>query len=384
MKILDRYVLISFLKNYFISLMVLIGLYVVLDMVFNFDELAELKGSDPQGGATAMFSVAWSILDYYFHQSFLIFVHLSGIIPVVAAAFTFIRMSRFNELTAILAAGVSLLRVAAPVIFCGVVINILLLPVTQEVIIPSMIPKLTLKHDELQGSGAKSFQIRAMQDESNALLNVGRYTSSADNKSATMQVIDVIERDGDYRPSAHISAESAEYDPSRGGWALTKGVRVRGLSPGQERGRPEPIDFWKTSINPEEIALYRSGDFVDLLPTSRINDLLARPKSYGTTSLMRVKHFRLAQLLMNIILLLLAIPCVLTREPGTLKQAALKAGILSGLCMALAFIMRQVAGNPPAGEKWINLWPAMMAWVPIFLFLPIAMFLLDRLQTKKT
>lgn len=382
MKILDRYVLVSFLKNYFISLMVLIGLYVVLDMVFNFDELAELKHSDPHGGAAAMFSVAWSVIDYYFHQSFLIFVHLSGIIPVVAAAFTFVRMSRFNELTAILAAGVSLLRVAAPVIFCGVVINILLLPVTQELIIPSMIPKLTLKHDELQENSAKSFPIRAMQDENNALLNAGRYTPAKDG--ATMEVVDVIERDVDFRPASHISADSAHYDPAAGGWKLTNGLRVSGLLPDQRRTRPQSIDFWKTSINPEEIALYRSGDFVDLLPTAKINDLLARPKSYGTTSLMRVKHFRLAQLMMNIILLLLAIPCVLTREPGTLKQGALKAAILSGLCMALAFLMRQVAGNPPAGEKWVNLWPAMMAWVPIFVFLPIAMFLLDRLQTKKT
>jgi len=383
MKILDRYVLVSFLKNYLISLMVLIGLYVILDMVFNFDELAELKASEQQG-TLAAWAVAWSIVDYYFHQSFLIFVHLSGIIPVVAAAFTFIRMSRFNELTAILAAGVSLLRVAAPVIFCGVVINILLLPITQELIIPSMIPKLTLKHDELAENKTKSFQIRAMQDKNNSLLNAGRYTPGADGKPASIAVVDVIERDADYRPSSHITADHAEYDPSLGGWKLTNGLRISGLLAGQVRSRPEPVELWKSSINPEEIALYRSGDFVDLLPTAKINELLARPKSYGTTSLMRVKHFRLAQLLMNIILLLLAIPCVLTREPGTLKQGALKAGILSGLCMAIAFIMLQVAGNPPAGEKWINLWPALMAWVPIFIFLPIAMFLLDRLQTKKT
>src|SRR3954468_1414461 len=43
MKILDRYVLLTFIKNYLISLMVLLGLYVVLDMVFSFDELAETQ-----------------------------------------------------------------------------------------------------------------------------------------------------------------------------------------------------------------------------------------------------------------------------------------------------------------------------------------------------
>src|SRR3954465_8094072 len=247
MKILDRYVLIAFVKNYLISLMVLLGLYIVLDMTFNFDELAEvqqkaqivgnvhdvkttgdqvratlaltrndtaavgtefkiagadgrtmavltvdqtadhevsgpvkLSGNDPPrkgltatapGPAAGTFAVFKSIASYYYHQSFLFFVQLSGVIPVFAAAFTLIRMSRFNELTAVLAAGVPLLRVSMPIVYAGVVINFIFLPLTQELVIPSMIPELTRKHDELQQSGAKTFPIRAMQDESNSLLN---------------------------------------------------------------------------------------------------------------------------------------------------------------------------------------------------------------------
>ena len=53
MKILDRYVLSTFLKNYLISLRVLIGLYVVLDMVFNFDELAEVQSKTAGAGGVA-------------------------------------------------------------------------------------------------------------------------------------------------------------------------------------------------------------------------------------------------------------------------------------------------------------------------------------------
>jgi hypothetical protein len=47
MKILDRYVLISFLLNYVIAFMVLVGLYVVLDMAFSLDEWAEFKDVSP-------------------------------------------------------------------------------------------------------------------------------------------------------------------------------------------------------------------------------------------------------------------------------------------------------------------------------------------------
>jgi len=43
MRILDRYVLVTFLKNYLLSFMILIGLYIVLDMLFNFDDLMSVQ-----------------------------------------------------------------------------------------------------------------------------------------------------------------------------------------------------------------------------------------------------------------------------------------------------------------------------------------------------
>src|SRR5277367_6228503 len=132
MRILDRYVLKTFLKNYLISLMVLIGMYIVLDMVFNFGDLVDVRGANEQAGMQTVLGTIRDIVDYYFYQCFVIFEHMSGIIPVVAAAFTLLRLSRFNELTAILAAGVPLLRVALPIVYCGVALNFILLPITQE------------------------------------------------------------------------------------------------------------------------------------------------------------------------------------------------------------------------------------------------------------
>ena len=460
MKILDRYVLVSFIKNYFISLLALLGLYIVLDMVFSFDELAEVqqrsqlvagvkdvtqngnlvratltlrrddtvapktefKISGPDGHyigtltvdttngrdvsgpvklggselphktcvATAPGAIAtnWdvtvAILNYYYHHSFLFFVQLSGVIPVVAAAFTLIRMSRFNELTAILAAGVPLLRVSLPIVYAGVVINFVLLPVAQEIVIPTMIPELTKKPDEIQQTNAKTFPIRAMQDDSDNLLNAGKYTPPDPGKAAHLDVVDIIERDAKHAVVGHITADTADYDPAHGQWVLANGQRVTGLGADEKRSPQQPVASWKTSISPEEIALYRSGDFVELLATDKINQLLQRPKSYGTIALLRVKHFRWSQLLVNIVLLLLAIPCVLTREPGTLKTDLIKCIFLCGLCMASIFLAHQIAGNPPAGEQWRQQWPLIMAWVPIFIYLPLAIYLLDQKHAKKT
>jgi lipopolysaccharide export LptBFGC system permease protein LptF len=54
------------------------------------------------------------------------------VIPVVAVAFTLIRLSRFNELSAILAAGVPLLRVSAPIIFASLGLNVLSSPIRKR------------------------------------------------------------------------------------------------------------------------------------------------------------------------------------------------------------------------------------------------------------
>jgi hypothetical protein len=105
-----------------------------------------------------------------------------------------------------------------------------------------------------------------------------------------------------------------------------------------------------------------------------------RPKSYGTNNLLRVKHWRFTQPLMNVILLLLAIPAVLTREPGHLKTAATRCLLLTGLGMGSVFLANQIATNPPSLALAAQ-WPAIMAWLPIFLFGPVSVFLLDRVKT---
>ncbi len=84
---------------------------------------------------------------------------------------------------------------------------------------------------------------------------------------------------------------------------------------------------------------------------------------------------------MNVILVLLAIPMVLTHDPKMLKTAAAKCLMLTGLAMASVFVAQQRASHPPAGIVWISAWPALMAWSPIFIFGPIAAWLLDRVRT---
>lgn len=221
-----------------------------------------------------------------------------------------------------------------------------------------------------------------MQDENKALLMATRYRPPLGKHPATMDQVDVIERDAGLQPVAHIVAKSAVWNKHQGVWKLTEGRRMLGLRQGDHQASTA-CDVFRTSITPNEIALYKSSDIVELLPTSHINQLIARPESYGKTDLLRVKHWRFTQPLANFVMLLLAIPCVLVREPGRMKLAATKCVLATGLCMTALFLSHQIAGAPPAGldPAWSDTWPALWAWMPLILFGPLAVWLMDRIKS---
>ena len=377
MKLLDRYVLLLFLKNYLIALTVLIGLYVVMDMVFEFDKIVVPNQAGP-GGLAGVAGMVRDVADYYFYQCFLIFTQMSGIIPVVAAAFTLLRLSRFNELTAVLAAGVPILRMTVPIIVAAVVLNGLLI-VDQELVLPRMIPKLVRKHDEIHRSAGRQFQITPMPVDENSELLASLY----DPAVLTMEDLDVVWRDErTAEPVRHLCADAAEWDAPHGCWRLKGGRMTTGLSPGQTLSPELPTDTY-TGVTPDDIAVYhdRGSSLVELLSTHRLNQLIARPKSYGVAGLYRIKYLRLAQPMMNIVLLLLTIPTVLTFDPKALKPAATRCLTLTGSAMGMVFVCQQIAGKPPLGADWVSTWPALMSWVPIFVFLPVSVLLLERVRT---
>ena len=371
MKILTRYILYTYIRNYLISLFVLIGLYIVLDMVFNFDDFAVSRE-----GAGA-FSALQNMGSYYFYQSFRIFAQLAGVIPVAAAAFTFLRLSRFNELTAMMAAGMHLVRVAAPAIIAAVVVSLVLPLVNQELIIPAIIPELSRSRSDTPDMRTKANAIQNMQDGIDGLLFASGYRPPNGRFTGEMDSIDVLELDPNFNLVAHLTADKATYDPATLSWNLENGRRTTNLS---GHRAVQPAGEYKSRVTPEEIALYRSGDYVDLLSTPRINELLQRTQTYGANDLMRVKHARLAQLLLNIIMVLLAISAVLIREQGQLRYAMVKCLVLVGSCMVMIFVCQTFAQSPPS-PGMVDRWPALMAWMPIFLFGPLSVFLLDRVKT---
>ncbi len=377
MRILDRYILATFLKNYLLSFMVLIGLYVVLDMVINVDELARIQPSAHASGIAAVFAIIWDIGDYYFFQIFPIYALLSGIIAVVAAAFTMMRLSRFNELVAILAAGVPLLRVVMPIIIAGAVLSGGVI-IDNELIIPNIIPQLQRDRKEAGRIINKTFPVWSMRDDQGRLLTAALFRSGPGNPS--MDKISIISTDDHFQPTSLLVADKATWNPDARLWELSPDAKLTtGLLPNEQLHTDNSVHSYESNITPVEISLYRSREFVRFLSTNKIDELLQQKQSYGLVDLLKVKHSRFTQPIMNIILLLLAIPTVLTREPGKLKSGAIKCVLLTGAAMGTAFITSQL--NPPLDSAWALQWPAILAWLPIFIFGPLSIYLLDRVKS---
>ncbi|MEL7239558.1 MAG: LptF/LptG family permease, partial [Planctomycetota bacterium] len=324
--------------------------------------------------------------------------------PVLAAAFTLMRMSRFNELTAALAAGVPMLRIAAPVVICAIAINVIVQPLNQEFVIPRIAAKLAVDRENVVAGGTTSFAVKAMPDGKGGIFDAVRYTPATRDGPAIAETVTIVQRE-QTRVSV-IAAEKATWNEQVGGWTLENATRLENLdAPSQvqtlaaelrqpssplmtEAPRVRQADFWQTDIIPAEIELFYSaglgvgagGSYYDLLSLGEMNQLLQQPARYNVGSLLRAKHSRLAGHVMNIVLILLAIPCVLTRQPGQLKRAAGKTVLLVGGAMAGVFLSQMLGKDPPRPE-WASVWPQVAAWMPVFLNGPLAFVLLDRMET---
>ena len=160
MKILDKYVVKNFLIGYAIAFCVLIGLRIIIDLFVNLDEFTEHPDLNTM-------AVMKHILVFYGLNCTLYFREFAGMITVVAASFSFGKMVRSNELVAVMASGVSLKRVIAPIILLALLLTGILV-IDQELVIPPLANKLVRSHDDIPGR--ESYNVWFISDGNGSLI----------------------------------------------------------------------------------------------------------------------------------------------------------------------------------------------------------------------
>jgi lipopolysaccharide export LptBFGC system permease protein LptF len=464
MKILDRYVVRHFLVSAGLWFVVLMALRVVTDLFVNIDEFAE---------APTLGDMLHDIGLYYGVHSLAYFTELGGIIVIAAAAFTLARMNHTNELTAMLASGVSLHRVVWPIVLLSMALSGLIM-LDQELVLPRLADRLVQARDDVRGEEqfdvrliadgkgnvwyahafdpdtsrmtrpvvlvrrdnyellASAFGVRAApvgEDGSGAdgwqmsnarLVRAGPAATSWHNTPDTDTVWtsrgpeSILRRAGQDASAGDVWVEKVKVTDPRYGLVIEASRLVPGPpAPDAPRtgtlveprftyradaggGKVKTLgEFradsavwqvaeggrgcWKldggrlvlpSDLSPQDLVLRRSRRWLQYMSISQLTDLLKLPHVPNRAAARLTRHIRVTEPINNLIMLLLGLPFILSRERN-IKAAA-------GLCLLLvltfyAFVhmCRNITGLPP---EWA-------AWLPILLFGPVAVVMFDSVKT---
>jgi len=366
MKILDRYIAKNFMVGYLIAFCVLIGLRIIIELFVNLDEFAE----NIEGGVWA---VARHVVTYYALQTTLYFRDIAGVITVVAAAFSLGRMVRSNELVAIMASGVSAKRIVGPILVLAIFFTALAVA-DQELLIPSVSHKLVRNEDDLPGE--ESYPVRFLTDGKGSLICSRRYVVRTETfeQPTILTRRPVKERPGVWEVTGRISAEAMTYNRETGNWDLTDG-RFVGTNPPKTQ---MVASYHLSGLLPKDIPVRQMSGFNALLSSRQLTALAAqKTKIKDVAQLTSQKHFRITDPLINLTMLMVSLPVLICRDPKSMKSAILLSFALTAACFVTTFACKMLATEMVFARMMPEFWP----WVPLIIFMPIAIIELDSMRT---
>jgi len=384
-KLLDRYILKTYLVSLGIVIAALMGIAVLVDMAVSANKFLDLKA---ESESAVFWTLVVHMANYYFYKAFYYFQWGAALALLVAAAASMVRMNRTRELTGIKAAGVSLYRVLWPIIAVGLLLDGFYL-VNQELLIPGMAVQLARDPDDLEV--AETFDVEFVRDDQNNILYAPVYNPKTQTMRAEKKVFEdgriafsarvrIFLRDSQYRALGTIEAEHATWDSRLGAWRLTGGVRLppvrkaSGLEPASERTAGEPFPLYYTNVGPEEIRRHRTSDFYRYMSYGELKTLARDPMRGNRLQLEVAMHQHVTQPILNLLILLLGLPFVAGREE---RNYFVSVGLAVALVIGVFVVMFASTAFGNAG----HVPPIWAAWIPVFIVLPPSILSMEMLKT---
>ncbi len=381
MRVIDRYIVRQFLINFAILLVVILSLIVLVDFLAGMDEFVQAGEAHAASYGGFLPAMLWITLDYYGPLLLRIYVMVAGLLIVAAMGFTFAAMARQRELVALLTAGISLYRVAAPVLIAGFVLALATLPI-QEFALPPLAEKLVrdktqLKRDALFAKRS----LRYIDDGEGLLLSADQFIPG--NTPRLEGQIAIIERDARGRALRRMTASQAVWDAQRGGWELVGGFAIRpqyDTAADDEAGsaawagspRSEPVAFIRTNLTPQVLFARQAAAYPRLLSIGQLMNL-AYNVSMDRSAMLHIVHSRFAAIAVTLLVMVLGLPFFLVREPAAVTTGVLQA---AGVCLT-AWGVGLILGMYPLAA--LN--PVASAWLPVILLMPLAAFTAQMVRT---
>jgi lipopolysaccharide export system permease protein len=374
MKILDRYVVRLFLINFVILAVAFLFLFLVVDLIVDLDEFLEAGRVRAEEFGGVLWATLWTIWDYYGPVFLLLYVFFSGLLVVGAMGFSFAGLTRSGELVAMLTSGISVFRLAAPVVVVGCGLNALTLPL-QEAVIPRFAHKLTRSKSQVRHEAISAFEVLYAVDGRGRLLSAARFDPTLDQPM--LSGVTILDRDARGRTVRRVTAEQAFWEEGRGGWELVGGLAIRpswgGEEPAGAGGRQVGVvGFFATDLSPQVLLAERASIYPRLLSFVELNRLASNP-AVESGLIRQIMHSRFSVVILNVLILVMALRFFLQREPTrTLRQGVAGAAAALGAWGAGLMILQ-------AGSTQLN--PVAAAWLPVVIFLPISAVMLQTIKS---
>lgn len=378
MFILNRYLLRQFVQIFAICFMSLTGLYIVIDAFGHLDHFS--SHAKATGG-----SVLQIIAEYYAYRSLDFFDRTSGILAMIAAMFTVTWLQRHQEMTAMMAAGISKYRILRPLLVCVAVVS-LAAAANRELVIPSLRDELTRDSKDLGGVNARPLEARF--DSQTDILIGGEKVVAAEERIVRPTFI----LEGELaRYGRRLVAETARYSPASGN--RPAGYFLKGVTtPSQITEQPTlSLEDRPVIVTPRD-ASWLAKD--ELFVVSELSfSMLANGSTWRNYSSAReliqelkhpstdlgpdvqvAVHARAVQPLMDGTLLMLGLPLMFSRRN---RNVFLSIGIC--LLVATLFSLVTLACRSLGDLGMIR--PVLAAWAPLLLFVPVAAAMSQTLRT---
>jgi lipopolysaccharide export system permease protein len=369
MGIIDRYLLRRFVETFFICFLSLMGLYVVIDCSTNMEEF--IRCGEKMGGALKL------IGQYYSYRSFAFFDRTNGMLVLISAMYTISWIQRNNEMTALMAAGISRIRIVKPLIAVSIVV-FFLASANRELVIPRLREQLSRHPRDLIGDRGQDL-LPHYDNLTNVIIS-GKATYA---DSERIESPDFLMPPSLTQYSKRVKADNAYYQPPQGdrpgGYLFDNVHDPKHLDTRPSllwAGRPVLITPHDSPewLKPNQCFIVSDMDFEQLTSGTQFSStaqLIAglNNSSVGYDAQVRVTvHSRVVQPLLDATLLFLGLPLVVRRES---RNVFLSIGMCMGVTIVFAMV---VMGLQQLGAtSFIS--PAFAAWAPLIIFVPAAVAL---------
>ncbi len=375
MTMLDRHILGRFLLNFVILFAIMFLFAAAIDVVLALDEFvlaADRIAGEDAGYLARLWLLLRLAVDFQAPRAFQFYGFLHGMLAVGAMGFTLSRMHKHRELVAMLAAGISMHRIAMPFVVGMFVLGLGQL-VNQELFLPRVAPLLIRGHEEIGQRTIRAFPVDFTRDDRGALLQAAAFDPAA----GTLSGVTILERDGRGRTRRRVTADAAVWgvvstpEGERPGWVFEGGAGVQldvaamaaggGAASGGTAADGTPVSMQRTteagfatSLSPRVLVLRRHGAYASMLSLRQIEEILANPGAVDRESLIqslsRYRWSRFSSVFVNVLLMWLALPAFLVRGPANLLLRSLQCAAITlpAVIFAAIFMLVSIGGIPPA------------------------------------